>query len=89
MLRVSSNEFRSNYCLGGNASRYNLTEEEEQIVATVINNLDIGFAGIDIMFDKGRPVLNEIEDNVGSRMLYALTDIDPVDLYLDHILSNF
>jgi len=33
-------------------------------------------------------VLNEIEDVVGARMLYSLTDIDVVRLYLQHILKK-
>ena len=42
------------------------------------------FAGIDLIFHEGRPVLNEIEDVVGSRMLYAHTDLDIQELFLDH-----
>ena len=42
-------------------------------------------AGVDLMFDRGRPVVNEVEDVVGSRMLYQTSDIDIVSLFLDGI----
>ncbi len=40
-------------------------------------------AGVDLMNDRGRPVVNEVEDVVGSRMLYQTSDIDIVSLFLD------
>ena len=40
-------------------------------------------AGVDLMCDGGRPVVNEVEDVVGSRMLYRTSDIDIVSLFLD------
>lgn len=85
MLRVSKNDFRSNFCLGGSAEIYHLTKEEEQIVQKIIRSLKIDFCGIDFIFHQGRMIFNEIEDVVGSRMLYILTDIDVVEMYVDHI----
>ena len=43
------------------------------------------YAGIDLIYDNGKPVLNEIEDVVGSRMLYNHTDIDTAKLYIKYI----
>lgn len=88
MLRVSDTDFRSNYCLGGRAERYELSEEEKNVVYTIINSLHIGHCGIDFIFDKGKIVFNEIEDVVGSRMLYSTTDIDVVDLYVDYVFNE-
>lgn len=87
MLRARDDDFRSNYCLGGSATRYTLSAEEEALVYKVISLFDIGFAGIDFMFSNGKMILNEIEDVVGARMLYHLTDLDVVDIYVEHILS--
>ena len=42
-------------------------------------------AGVDMLYDHGHPVIGEIEDVVGSRMLYQTSDIDIVALYLDEI----
>ncbi len=39
-------------------------------------------AGVDLLYDQGRPVIGEVEDVVGSRMLYQTSDIDIVSLYL-------
>lgn len=89
MLRVSKSDFRSNFCLGGSAEVYNLTEEERREAEKIISLFDVGCAGFDFMFDKGRLVFNEIEDVVGSRMLYINTDIDIVKEYIDFILSDF
>ena len=88
MLRSREDDFRSNYCLGGSASRYELTKAEMDIVHRLTETLDIGFAGIDLMFDEGRPVLNEMEDVVGARMLYHLTELDVVDMYIEHIVNR-
>ena len=87
MLRVQKKDFRSNYCLGGSAERYTLSAEEERLVNHVISLFEVSFAGFDFMFDNGRMILNEIEDVVGARMLYHLTEIDVVDLYVEHILG--
>ena len=50
--------------------------------------LDFDFVGVDFIRHDGRWVLNEIEDVVGTRMIYALTDIDAADKYIDYILKN-
>ncbi len=87
MLRTRDDDFRSNYCLGGNATRYELSDAEEVLVKKVISLFDFGFVGIDFMFSGGQMIFNEIEDVVGARMLYHLTELDVVDLYVEHILN--
>lgn len=88
MLRVSKNDFRSNFCLGGSAAPYTLSPHEREIVNTFTSALPLGLAGIDLIFHEGRAVFNEIEDVVGCRMLYSITDVRPVELYLDWILKQ-
>lgn len=88
MLRVSDTDFRSNYCLGGKAERYELNEKEKSVVYRIVNSLNIGHYGIDFIFDKGEMVFNEIEDVVGSRMLYANTDIDVADMYVENVFNE-
>lgn len=88
MLRVSETDFRSNFCLGGRAEEYSLSAEESALVQQVIDQFDIGYAGLDFIFDNGKMVFNEMEDVVGARMLYAHTDIDIVEIYLNFIISN-
>ena len=88
VLRVSENDFRSNFSLGGKVSAKKLSADEEELVVRVCRLFDFDFCGIDIMYHEGRPVINEIEDVVGSRMLYATHDIDIVSLYLDYIANE-
>ncbi len=88
VLRIAKDDFRSNFSLGGNVCAHVLTDEERALVAKVCSVFDFGLCGVDIMYDKGHPVINEIEDVVGSRMLYATHDINIVALYLDFIQSK-
>ena len=78
-------DFRSNYSLNGNAKEHALTDEELKLVAKVADHIKADFVGIDLIYNNGRPVVNEIEDAVGTRMLYSLTDIDPVREFVAHI----
>ena len=88
MLRVSEDDFRSNFCLGGKAYEYDLSEEDTQEIERVISCFDISYAGLDFIFDKGRLIFNEMEDVVGARMLYTHTDIDIVEIYLNFLISQ-
>lgn len=80
MLRESDTDFRSNFSLGGRARFVPLSElapDELSIVEAVSAALPLHYAGVDIMRDNGRAILNEIEDPVGARMLYINTAADP------------
>ena len=81
MLRESRDDFRSNFCLGGSAKVYEPNEEELCVIKKAMSMFDINFAGIDFIFHNGKLMFNEVEDAVGSRMLYSLTDIDIVKLW--------
>ena len=87
--RTSSADFRSNYSLGGKAELCEPDEDMARIVETVNEALHPTFVGVDFIFDpSGRPLLNEIEDIVGSRMLYALTDLSVHDLLFSAIAES-
>ncbi|MBO4384393.1 MAG: ATP-grasp domain-containing protein [Clostridia bacterium] len=91
MLRESKTDFRSNYSLGGTARAIppdGLKDDERAIVSAVASRLPIDYAGVDIMRDHGRAVLNEIEDPVGARMLYTFTVLDPAAMHIDHLISK-
>ncbi|NLW11087.1 MAG: ATP-grasp domain-containing protein [Clostridiaceae bacterium] len=89
MLRRSDPErdFRSNYCLGGEAIVHELNHCEKVFIKQLINRIDVGLVGIDLIYDNGQPIFNEIEDVVGSRMLYSMNDLDIADRYLEHIVK--
>lgn len=88
MLRISDADFRSNFCLGGRAECHTLTAEEREYVRRIAEEFEFGLVGIDFIYDGGRPVFNEIEDVVGARMLYSLTDMDIADMYLEFIINK-
>ena len=46
------------------------------------------FAGVDLLYDQGSPVLGEVEDVVGSRMLYKVSDVDIIALFLDGLFQR-
>ncbi|MBR6328939.1 MAG: ATP-grasp domain-containing protein [Lachnospiraceae bacterium] len=88
--RPLSQRFLSNYCLGGTASPYDIDGDREMTgyALSIAKAIPMDLAGIDFIFHEGHPVFNEIEDVVGSRMLYAMTDIDIVEDYADHIIKE-
>lgn len=75
--RCSATDFRSNFSLGGTACLTTPTPDMLNIIKKVIRQLSPWFVGVDFTFDQnGTPLLNEIEDIVGMRMLYKFTDIE-------------
>ena len=83
-----SADFRSNFGLHGHARKTELTPEMAGYVNRAARLLQFGLVGVDFVFHQGRPYLNEIEDAVGTRMLYQYTDLQIVDDYMDFILRE-
>lgn len=89
VLRTAKEGFKSNYSLGGEVRLYQLSQEEEDIIRKIIREFDFGLVGIDfILEDQGELIFNEIEDVVGSRMLYQCSNINIVHRYLRYILDR-
>ncbi len=88
MLRVSNTDFRSNFCLGGKALSYELSEGEVTLIKKIISLVKGDYYGIDFVFDSGKAVFNELEDTVGARMLYEKGDIDILALYCEYIKNQ-
>lgn len=85
VLRVSQTDFRSNFCLGGEAIPYALSDAEREEVKKIIFLVQGDYYGVDFVFHHGKIVFNELEDTVGARMVYAKTDIDMLALYAEYI----
>ena len=87
MERVAGGEgeFRANFSLGGTAKEHALTDEELKLAAKAADHIKADFVGIDIIYNNGNPVINEVEDAVGTRMLYSETDLDAVRIYIEWI----
>ena len=68
--------FRSNWSLGGKARIVQPPEQVMSAAKKICARLGSDWIGVDFLPHDGGYVLGEIEDPVGARMLYALTDID-------------
>ena len=88
VLRESKTDFRANFCLGGNATPYTLSAEEIALIDKISALLEYDYIGIDFLFNEGKIIFNEIEDAVGARMLYNLTNIDIIEKYCEYIKSE-
>jgi glutathione synthase/RimK-type ligase-like ATP-grasp enzyme len=74
--------------LGGNAEVSTISDEERKIAYALANELDSDFIGVDFVYSDGKPYLNEVEDVVGTRMIYQATKLDPVKAYAKYIEKN-
>lgn len=85
---ASDSEIRANFCLGAAASLHTLTKEETALTVQISAALPADLVGIDFVYHNGHAIFNEIEDAVGTRMLYQYTDIDIVKEYMDYIIKT-
>jgi hypothetical protein len=89
ILRKSTKDFRANYSISKSAEVYELNENEISLINKVINLFSIDYAGIDFLINENNELIfNEIEDSVGARALYELTDINIASLYIEHIYKT-
>lgn len=86
--RSSDSDFRSNRSLGGRARIVSPCREMEEAVGRIYSALRCDWIGVDFLPDRNGWVLNEIEDPVGARMLYELTDVDVARLLTEYCLSE-
>ena len=85
VLRKNNSDFRSNFSLGGKVEKYEPEEEIVNLAIKVAKLLDADYIGVDFLKVNGGWLINEIEDPVGSRMLYETSDIDAIGLFIKHI----
>ena len=88
VMRSCDTDFRANHSLGGHAELCEPPEEAIDIVRRILPELLPDFVGVDFVFGREGVYLNEIEDAVGTRMLYELTDLDPARLYMEYIAQS-
>ena len=89
VIRTATKGFRANYSLGGAVSLYQLSQKEREVVERIIDRFEFGLVGIDfIRGEHGELIFNEIEDVVGSRMLYQCSKINIVEQYLTYVLHR-
>ena len=75
VLRHGNDGFKSNFSLGGSVEEYFPDEEQKKFIEKFIKAFGAGqlsMAGIDFILTRdGNLIFNEIEEMVGSRMLYS------------------
>ncbi len=89
ILRESQNdEFRSNYSLNHKANVIEIDDRMLSICKKITQTLNSDYIGIDFIYNKGRWVVNEIEDPVGAWMIYDLTNINLVEILVGLIINE-
>ena len=85
VLRQNAQDFRSNFSLGGSVSKYEPDEALKQLAIKISKLLKADFIGVDFLKTDEGFIANEIEDPVGSRMLYETSNIDAIGLFIAYI----
>ena len=88
VLRQKEQDFRSNYSLGGSVKKYEPDQSLEHLAIKISKLLKADFIGIDFLKVGDEFIANEIEDPVGSRMLYETSDVDAIGLFIKYIKSK-
>ena len=88
ILRSSSKDFRANFSLGGATEEYKLSEHEIAQVNEIIKHMPSDLCGIDFVYNSKEIIINEVEDAVGTRMLYSNTSFDIVNDYVKYIIKQ-
>ncbi len=93
VMRTATQGVVSNFKLGGQVALHALTHAEQALAQAVIDRFEaagapLHMAGVDLLYSEAGPVISEVEDVVGSRMLYKVSDIDLADLYLRGIAER-
>ena len=88
VMRSSDTDFRANFKLGGRAEMVEPPKEAVDIVRRILPELMPDFIGVDFVFGRDGVYLNELEDVVGTRMLYSLTDLDPALMYMEYVTHS-
>ena len=81
-------DFRSNTAIGGKAVEHTVTAEEEELAVRACEAVGADFAGVDIMYRNGEPVVCEVNSNAHIKNLRDCSDTDVSDGIIDLILRT-
>ncbi len=88
VMRSNDKDFRANFKLGGRAELCEPSDDMVDYARMICEELDSDLVGVDFVFSDGEPYLNEVEDAVGTRMLYSLTDLDLARILMERAYSK-
>lgn len=87
--RKSQVDYRNNYSLGGEVELFEPSQEMVESAIKVASLLKADFIGVDFLLTKEGYKIIELEDPVGSRMVYKLKpELDIIKQYVEHIKKN-
>ena len=86
--RNSTNNFKANYKINHNAEIYTLNDDEKNMIKEILTKFKFDFVGIDILKNYHGFYFSEIEDSVGSRAVYDITNFDIIKRYVEYIVSQ-
>ncbi len=87
--RKSQVDYRNNYSLGGEVTLFQPSQEMVESAIKVAALLEADFIGVDFLLTKEGYKIIELEDPVGSRMVYKLKpELDIIKQYVEHIKKN-
>ena len=86
MERVNDKDFRANITNGGKMKKYEPTPEQKQMAIDVCRELNLDFAGVDILFGKdNEPVLCEVNSNAHFKNIYDCTGVNVAEHIMKYI----
>ncbi|NLB48601.1 MAG: alpha-L-glutamate ligase, partial [Erysipelotrichia bacterium] len=83
--RTNTKDFRHNYSLGGRVALFQPSEKLIQEAEAIAHHLNADYIGVDVLLVNEHHLFNEIEDPVGARMVYQVSDIDIISLFITFI----
>ena len=87
--RKSQKDYRNNYSLGGEVELYEPSKDMVDAAVKIATLLEADFIGVDFLLTKEGYKIIELEDPVGSRMVYKLKpELDIIKQYVEHIKKN-
>ena len=88
MERYNTSDFRSNITNGGKMKRAELTPEMERIALAAAGEIGLDFAGVDILFGNGGPLICEVNSNPHFKSSLECTGVDMSEAIMDYIAEQ-
>lgn len=80
-----SGDFRSNLTLGGSMEPYTPSAEEANLALDAVKELGLAFAGVDVLFGDGGPLLCEVNSNAHFKTTLECTGVNMADAIFQEI----
>ena len=86
--KSTDGDFRANATLGGKMSMHEPTCEETELAVRACEAVGADFAGVDILYREGEPLVCEVNSNAHIKNMRDCTGTDVSDAILEHILDS-